>query len=339
MDIWKHQMPNVLPYYAVKCNPNPGILLTLAKLGANFDCASPGEIDLVLAQGVCPSRILYANPCKRLCDIAYAFSKGVVTTTVDSICELQKIARVAPKMKVVLRLYANDPTAQCVLSNKFGACEDDWEGLLKEAKALDLDVCGISFHVGSGASSPDAFGQAIAQARKLYDMAILYGYVLNMIDIGGGFSRKTIHSISPIIHASILQYFHDIPNCCFIAEPGRFFAETCATLYARVIGIRGSCCTITDGLYGSFNNVVYDHASVPCPTILQEDGREKRGEVVETTVFGPTCDGFDTVMTCMIPKVALGDYMVFRNMGAYTIAGACDFNGIEFTKPKCVYTE
>lgn len=337
MSIWKYEMPNIKPYYAVKCNPDPGIIQTLSKLGANFDCASPKEIDLVLAQGVSPSRILYANPCKRMCDISYAYAKGVTMTTLDSICELQKIANVAPQMKIIIRIYANDPTAQCVLSNKFGASEDDWESLLQEAKRLHLDVCGISFHVGSGASSPEAFGRAILQSRKLYDLALTYGYHLDIIDIGGGFSRKTIYTISPTIRNSLQASFDDLQSCSFIAEPGRFFAETCAALYTRVIGIRGSCCTITDGLYGSFNNVVYDHATVPQPIVLRADGREKHGELNEITVFGPTCDGFDTVLKCMLPTVSLGDYLVFKNMGAYTIAGACDFNGIEFTKPICVY--
>ena len=36
----------------------------LAALGAGFDCASPNEIDAVLALGVLPERIIYAHPVK-----------------------------------------------------------------------------------------------------------------------------------------------------------------------------------------------------------------------------------------------------------------------------------
>lgn len=36
---WMRLLPDVKPYYAVKCNPNPVILEALASLGANFDCA------------------------------------------------------------------------------------------------------------------------------------------------------------------------------------------------------------------------------------------------------------------------------------------------------------
>ena len=64
---WRRYFPRVDPFYAVKCNPDPVIVKTLATLGCNFDCASRQEIRLV--QEACrdlPSQpdIIYANPCK-----------------------------------------------------------------------------------------------------------------------------------------------------------------------------------------------------------------------------------------------------------------------------------
>jgi len=32
-----------------------------------------------------------------------------------------------------------------------------------------------------------------------------------------------------------------------------------------------------------------------------------------------------------LPQLRNGDWLMFTNSGAYTLAGACDFNGIEFT--------
>lgn len=338
MNIWNHEMPRITPWYAVKCNPDPMVIKKLAALGANFDCASPYEIDLVLNQGVSPDRIIYANPCKKVCDIIYAAEKGITLTTFDSVCELEKIKQ-AP-MRVVLRMYANDPTAQCVLSNKFGAKEPEWEPLLKAAMDLGLDLCGISFHVGSGASSPEAFACAIRDARRLQDLAADYGHTIEILDIGGGFSHNKIYTIAPAIQDAISQYFPNPSAIQVIAEPGRFFAETCATLYTRVIGIRTpnpdeQYATITDGLYGSFNNLVYDHAHPPRAEVLKSYSTDTTG--ITTTLFGPTCDGFDTIVTSLMPQLTLGDFVYFKNMGAYTIAGACNFNGIQFMTPKCYY--
>jgi len=68
---WRRYFPRVEPFYAVKCNPDPVIVKTLAVLGCNFDCASATEIRIVqdAAREVLPAsrnrpEIIYANPCK-----------------------------------------------------------------------------------------------------------------------------------------------------------------------------------------------------------------------------------------------------------------------------------
>ena len=47
--------------------------------------------------------------------------------------------------------------ARCQLGNKYGAEAEDVGSLLAAAARLGLQVDGVSFHVGSGASNPDAF--------------------------------------------------------------------------------------------------------------------------------------------------------------------------------------
>ena len=37
---WTAALPNIHPFYAVKCNSDPVLLKVLASLGAGFDCAS-----------------------------------------------------------------------------------------------------------------------------------------------------------------------------------------------------------------------------------------------------------------------------------------------------------
>ena len=120
---WTEALPHVQPYYAVKCNPTPEILRTLAKMGSSFDCASPAEIQQVLDLGVEPERILYANPCKRIEEIRFAKENGIMRTTFDSVCELKKIARVGNDFQLFLRIRADDPSARCNLGVKYGAEE------------------------------------------------------------------------------------------------------------------------------------------------------------------------------------------------------------------------
>jgi len=89
---------------------------------------------------------------------------------------------------------------------------------------------------------------------------------------------------------------------------------------------------INDGVYGSFNCVIYDHAVVRPELLKNYDGRE----TYECSIWGPTCDGLDQVCPKeFLPKLDMGDWMLFRNMGAYTLVAGGTFNG--FPTPKVHY--
>jgi ornithine decarboxylase len=113
---WAAAMPRVRPYYAVKCNPDVGVLATLAALGCGFDCASEAEMRAVMALGVSPDRIVFANPCKRPRDMRCATDNGVDLTTFDTEAELVKLARFAPDARALLRIRAGEWPGQAAAS-------------------------------------------------------------------------------------------------------------------------------------------------------------------------------------------------------------------------------
>ena len=318
---WSEKLPHVKPHYAVKCNPTPAILKELARLGSNFDCASPAEIQAVLDIGVSPERIIYANPCKRNEDIVFAKSNGVCITTFDSECELRKISKFHPECKLILRIRADDPNARCPLGNKYGAEERDWDVLLFTARTLGLDVSGISFHVGSYASSPKVFSLALAKAKKALRLAKQHGFKPKIVDIGGGFSASTgLPKIKPIKGVSL------------IAEPGRFFVERVMELHTPVIGTKGSGLTISESLYGAFNCILFDHAQPHIKEVRGADGVRLTGSSVARTIFGCTCDGGDIIYKELeVPEgTDVGSWITWDTMGAYTCAATTRFNGIPF---------
>ena len=56
------------------------------------------------------------------------------------------------------------------------------------------------------------------------------------------------------------------------------------------------------------------------------------------TVFGPTCDSMDCVFKdVMLPQLRVGDWLLFPHFGAYTLAGATNFNGIQNANPRIFY--
>lgn len=54
------------------------------------------------------------------------------------------------------------------------------------------------------------------------------------------------------------------------------------------------------------------------------------------SIWGPTCDGLDRIVEqCCLPDMQVGDWLVFENMGAYTVAASSTFNG--FQRPDIHY--
>ena len=89
--LWRSELPEIHPHYAVKCNGDPALLLTLAHAGVSFDCASKAEIEAVLKLGVPPSRIVYANPIKQPSHVRFAAEHAVGLTVFDAEDELEKV--------------------------------------------------------------------------------------------------------------------------------------------------------------------------------------------------------------------------------------------------------
>ncbi|KAG9442835.1 hypothetical protein H6P81_018689 [Aristolochia fimbriata] len=336
---WASSLPRVRPFYAVKCNPEPAILGALAALGAGFDCASRAEMEAVLSLGVSPDRIVYANPCKAEAHIRYSARAGVDLTTFDSGEEIKKLRKCHPGTAALLRLKAvEDGGARCPLGPKYGALPEEVAPLLEAAREARIDVVGVSFHVGSGASDVAAYRGAIAAARRAFDAAARLGLPkMRVLNVGGGFTAgPQFAAAAAAITDALRSHFPDEPGLVVMAEPGRFFAETAFTLATNIIGkrVRGEVMEywINDGIYGSMNCILYDHATVTAlPLACASNPGNPTCAGMKThgsTVFGPTCDALDTVLSDhQLPELQVDDWLVFPNMGAYTAAAGSNFNG------------
>ncbi|KOB67288.1 Ornithine decarboxylase 1 [Operophtera brumata] len=254
----------------VKCNDDRLLVSTLAALGAGFDCASRAELELVTALGVAPERIIFANPAKMASHIRRAAALRVSTMTFDSETELLKIKHLFPSAQLVLRIRCDAASAQCPLGMKFG-CNPVTEAprLLKLAALHQLNVVGISFHVGSGAGESAVYERAILAARQLFDAGAKLGHSMRLLDVGGGFAGgkgTDIFEVSQVINGALSAHFADA-SVRVIAEPGRYFAAAAYTLAAMVVSTDDKDEThtmyfINDGVYGSFNCILYDHQQV-----------------------------------------------------------------------------
>ena len=92
---------------------------------------------------------------------------------------------------------------------------------------------------------------------------------------------------------------------------------------------------INDGVYGSFNCILYDHQHVT-PIPLQKG----RGKLIPSSIWGPTCDSLDQIVeNVLMHDMELGDWIIFENMGAYTLPVASTFNGFPVPRVHIVSDE
>jgi ornithine decarboxylase len=328
-------LPGVGLFYALKPLPQPAVVAELRDLGSGFDVATTGELRLVKAAGVTADRCIHTHPIKTDADIRAALRFGITTFVVDNPDEIRKFRRHRKHARLLLRLSFRDPTAVVDLSRKFGCEPAAALPLLELARGLGLSMRGFSFHVGSQVAEPKKYVEAIGVCAELIAQARAAGFAeLDLLDIGGGFPiayggrRVPIRAFCAPIRRALRQL---PPGIGVIAEPGRFIAGPAGTAVATVVGRAQRAGRwwyyLDDGVYGSYNGQLYDHALYP----ISVPGRA--GPLLPSVLAGPTCDSIDVVREDVpLPELQLGDLVIGHMMGAYTACSASDFNFIPRAK-------
>ena len=321
-------LPGVDLHYALKPLPHASVINTLNAEGACFDLATNGEVELVRRLKIAPARCIHTHPIKRDSDIRTALSFGVNRFVVDNPDELRKFVKYRNRCSVLVRVSFSSREARSDLSRKFGCEPQAVAGLLSLAAELHIKIAGLSFHIGSQASGPAMFIEAIARCGELLQAAEKLGHAPGILDIGGGFPVDYQQRCMPIeefctpIRTALKEL---APGLRVIAEPGRYISAPSAIAVATVMGraLRGErwWYYLDDGLYGSYSGQVYDHAHYPVEALVPA------GKTFPAVLAGPTCDSIDVINERLeLPKLDVGDLIVGREMGAYTWASASEFN-------------
>jgi len=342
------KLPRVQAYYAVKANSEPEILKTLYDIGASFDVASYHEFMLVYKlienlpeqerQNFIWDKMIYANTIKTIGTLE-KINQYKPLVTFDNLYELEKIKKYAPNAGLILRLRVPNTGSMVELSSKFGADPGEAVTLIKNAIEKGLNVEGLSFHVGSQCVNFQNYLDALEISSAIFKEAELRGCEIGaerngmrrkQLDIGGGFPvsydgiSERFDELALLLNSEIDRLF-PADDYDILAEPGRFIVANACTLVAKIIGkaIRDNknCYYLNDGIYHTFSGIVFDHCKYPLKAF-------KEGELETSTVFGPTCDAFDTLsLTERLPRLEINDLVYAENIGAYSIVSSTFFNG------------
>jgi ornithine decarboxylase len=318
--------------YAVKANPEARLLGWLHEGGIrSFDTASISEIELV-RRTVPGAHCYYNHPIKPRASIVAAYRRlGVRDFVVDHSGELDKILQeVGADLTIEVRIAADSAHARVNFGSKFGALAQDAVALLKAVKASGATPA-MCMHVGYQTTDPAAF---VAGMRLACEIAQRAGVAIKYLNVGGGFPSVLMPK-----DLTLTDFFRKItaaraadPNLSGLSlkcEPGSALAHPSGGVLALVLSVKPGRVYLNDGIFGTMAELL--HTRIQPPTRVLTPLAEARGGALEEfTVFGPTCDSYDTVPAkFLLPSgIREGDWIYLGMMGAYSTALTTDFNGL-----------
>jgi ornithine decarboxylase len=318
--------------YAAKANDAPEVIEALVAAGIRaFDVASLVEIERVAK--VPGAELYFMNPVKSRGAIVRAYREfGVRSFAFDSDEELDKIVAEtggADDLTLFLRVACPNTHSLIPLEGKFGVSSENAPALLLRARQIAHRL-GITFHVGSQAVVPAAFGEAL---RQIGQLIVASGVMVDAVDIGGGFPSRYPHSDPPELQSfmdEIVRAADELAvkhSCELLCEPGRALVAEAESVIVRVDARRGNALYVNDGAFGTLFDAAYSGFRFPARLVITS--RRKMKPVADFTLYGPTCDSSDYLPGPFVLPACVreGDYIEIGQVGAYGRVLSNRFNG------------
>ncbi|MGI6298435.1 MAG: diaminopimelate decarboxylase [Saccharofermentanales bacterium] len=333
--------PGFTSNYSIKANSNLTLLRIARDEGLYADAMSPGEICLLQAAGFSSDQIYFVPNNVDDDEFRYALERGILTS-IDSLSQLERLGRIAPRTEVALRLNPgigaghHKKVVTAGSKTKFGIAENQIVEAIDLAAELELKIVGINQHIGSLFMSPEPY---IAAASHFLELAKAFPD-LRLVDFGGGFgipyhkaegeSRLDLDSLGEQLTELVRDFAAWYPRpLTFKTEPGRYIAAESGTLLGRVLALKENGGTHYMGTDIGFNvlmrPILYDsHHDVE----LYRDNQQLLDEPKHTyTVVGNICESGDILAHHRhLPVPQPGDIVAVRDTGAYGYAMASAYN-------------
>jgi diaminopimelate decarboxylase len=331
------RLPNARLAWSYKTNYLDAICRVMHREGSIAEVVSEMELDKALRH-VPGERILFNGPYKPEGAIEKALRAGV-RLHLDHFDELARVEAVARRLgqRPAVAIRVNMAVPGTPAWSRFGFHLESGQALdaVRRIRAGGvLRLAGLHAHVGTFVQEVDAYRE---EARKLAELANLlareHGVVLDWLDLGGGFaSRNTLHAQylpGEQVTPSFAQYVEAIADGLAVLAPppgrepaiyletGRALVDEAGALVTTVHankrladGRRGV--VLDAGVNLLFTAFWYRHDVVPA--------QELQGTPEPTVLYGPLCMAIDVMRDALLlPPVAPGDRLVFRNVGAYNV--------------------
>jgi diaminopimelate decarboxylase len=330
--------------FAVKANPNPAVLATLAAEGLGADVVSGGEYRRARAAGIAPGKIVFSGVGKTEAEMALALEGGLCQFNLESVPEAEMLSRLAVasgrEAAVALRVNPDvDAGSHAKIStgaahNKFGVAIADAVAACARIRELPgLRLNGVAVHIGSQLTRLAPLEAAFERLGELIRALRAEGHEIRTADLGGGlglaYDPAAPPPPTPADYGAMVARVTKGWEVRLIFEPGRLLVGEAGVLLTKVIRIKPGADVPFVIVDAAMNDLMrpslYDawhsaEAVVP------------GGDHMVADLVGPICETGDTfARSRRMDVVCAGELMIIRTAGAYAATMGSTYNSRPLT--------
>ncbi|MGH2784443.1 MAG: diaminopimelate decarboxylase [Actinomycetota bacterium] len=339
-------------YYAAKAFTSLVAFRMAVEEGLGVDVCSGGELHAALAAGVPHESMIFHGNNKSDAELEMAVAAGVGRIAVDSLDELERLARIAASAGVVqpivlratpgVEAHTHEYIQTGQEDTKFGLSIESGAALEAAKRARDLSslaLVGAHAHIGSQIFGPEAFGKLVEiMCEFVADVAAATGTELRELNMGGGLGIAYTKEETPAdvaMHAAFVREAvereaakHGFPPPSLSVEPGRWIVgNAMMTVYSVGVvkdlpGIR-TYVSVDGGMSDNIRPMLY---GARYSALLANKANEASDKVV--TIAGSHCESGDVLIrdVALPASTGRGDLLAIPATGAYGYAMASNYN-------------
>jgi len=321
--------------YACKALTNINVLKLFRSLGSGLDAVSVQEVELGLKAGFAPQDILYTPNCVSIEEIEEAVELGV-RINIDNIAILEEFGnKHGAKVPVCVRINphvlggGNNKISTGHIDSKFGISIYQMPHVHRIVETNQMKIEGIHMHTGSDILDMETFLRA---SEIMFETAKEFKE-LDYVDFGSGFKVPyKIDDVATDVEALGKDLSKRFNRFCaeygkeltLIFEPGKFLVSEAGSFVARVNVIKQTTSTVFAGLDTGMNHFIRPMFYDSYHEIINVS--KPGGKTRIYTVVGYICETDTFGWNRKISEAAEGDYLLFKNAGAYCYAMASNYN-------------
>jgi len=322
-------------HYACKALTNINVLKLFRSLGSGLDAVSVQEVELGLKAGFDPRDILYTPNCVSIEEIEEAVELGV-RINIDNLAILEEFGvKYGAKVPVCVRINphvlagGNHKISTGHIDSKFGISIYQMPHVHRIVETNRMKVEGIHMHTGSDIVDTDVFLRA---TEIMFETASQFKE-LDYIDFGSGFKvayriddiATDVEDMGKHLSSRFNQFCKEYgKDLTLIFEPGKFLVSEAGSFVARVNVIKQTTSTVFAGLDTGMNHFIRPMFYDAYHEIVNVS--KPAGKTRIYTVVGYICETDTFGWNRKITEASEGDYLLFKNAGAYCYAMSSNYN-------------